>query len=225
MPDTTLSLRSYGYRLERQARLQARRLRRTFLSAIDSLVRLQEECDPCTAGHSRRVRVYALRLAEAVGLGPRQRAHLSLAAKLHDIGKAGVPEAILHKPDALTPDEGNIIRLHPVIGERILAPIVRSRAVLSAVRGHHERLDGSGYPDGLRGEQIPLLARLLAVPDCFDALTSSRAYRAALPVSQALGALCAGAGTHFQPEFVQAFLRVMASSPRGEPVAVAMVKD
>jgi len=150
---------------------------------------------------------------------------LSLASKLHDIGKAGVPEAILNKPASLSPDEDRIVRLHPVIGERILAPIVRHREVLSAIRGHHERLDGSGYPDGLRGDKIPLLARLIAIPDCFDALTSSRAYRAALPVSQALGVLCAGAGSHFQPEFVQAFLKVVPSLPSAESAVVAMDKD
>src|SRR5579884_1086385 len=145
--------RLYRRHLERQVRRQTRRVRRTFLSAIDSLARAMEERDPYTAGHARRVRSYALRLAEALGLEPRLRKLVSLAAKLHDIGKAGVPEAILHKPAALTADEERLIRQHPVIGERILTPIVRHPLVLSAIRGHHERLDGTGYPDGLCGHQ------------------------------------------------------------------------
>src|SRR5262245_11365574 len=152
--------------LERAVRAQTRRVRRTFLSAITSLARTLEERDPYTAGHSRRVRSYALRLAEALGLDVRQRRLLSLAAKLHDLGKVAVPDAILHKPAALTADEMRVVRLHPEVGERILTPVVRNKVVLAAIRGHHERLDGSGYPDGLRGASIPLLARVIAIPDC-----------------------------------------------------------
>jgi response regulator RpfG family c-di-GMP phosphodiesterase len=192
--------------LEQAVRRQTRRVRRTYLSAITSLARTMEERDPYTAGHSRRVRDYALHLADAIGLGRKQCRLLDLAAQLHDIGKVAVPDAILHKPAALTPEEFAIVRLHPETGERILAPVVRNRVVLAAIRGHHERLDGSGYPDGLRGEQIPLLARLIAIPDCFDALTTSRAYRAALPVARAVEILRDGAGTHFEPDFVRAFL-------------------
>jgi putative two-component system response regulator len=194
--------------LQRAVRRQTQRVRRTFLSAIASLVRTVEERDPCTAGHSRRVRAYALHLAAAVELDGRQRRQLDLAAMLHDIGKVGIPDDVLHKPDRLTPEEDRIIRSHPEVGERILAPIVRSRTVLAAIRGHHERLDGSGYPDGLAGEQIPLLSRLISIPDCFDALTTSRAYRPALPLHEALAILEAGAGSHFDPAFVAAFLRI-----------------
>jgi putative two-component system response regulator len=194
--------------LQQAVRRQTRRVRRTFLSAIASLVRTVEERDPYTAGHSRRVRAYALHLASALGLDGRQRRQLGLAAMLHDIGKVGIPDGILHKPDRLTPEEDRIIRSHPEVGERILAPIVHSRAVLAGIRGHHERLDGSGYPDGLAGEQIPLLARLISIPDCFDALTTSRAYRPALPLSEALAILEAGAGSHFDAAFVAAFLRI-----------------
>jgi response regulator RpfG family c-di-GMP phosphodiesterase len=200
--------RAHRDRLETAVRRQTRRVRRTFLSAIDSLVRTMEERDPCTAGHSVRVFRYSVRLAESLDLSPRQRRQLGLAARLHDIGKVGVPEAVLHKPTALTDEELVVVRAHPVIGERILAPIIRELDVLEAIRGHHERLDGSGYPDGLAGDAIPFLARVVAVPDCFDALTTSRAYRPALPVSRALGMLCAGSGTHFEPDVVRAFLKV-----------------
>jgi len=173
-----------------------------------------EERDPCTAGHSLRVRCYALRLADAVGLPKRQRKYLSLAAKLHDIGKVGVPEAVLNKPGALTEDEFRLIREHPVIGERILSPILRNPEVLAGIRGHHERLDGTGYPDGLAGERVPLLARLIAIPDCFDALTTSRAYRAALPAPKALEIIRASAGVHLDSEFVEAFVSIVVPKLR-----------
>ena len=194
--------------LQLAVRRQTRRVRRTFLSAIASLVRTVEERDPYTAGHARRVRAYALHLAVALGLDGRRRRQVGLAAMLHDIGKVGIPDAILHKPDRLTPEEDRIIRGHPEVGERILAPIVRSRAVLAAIRGHHERLDGGGYPDGLLGEQIPLLARVIAIPDCYDALTTSRAYRPALPMAEALAILETGSGSHFDPALVRTFLRI-----------------
>jgi HD-GYP domain-containing protein (c-di-GMP phosphodiesterase class II) len=100
----------------------------------------------------------------------------------------------------------DLVRQHPAIGERILSPVVRSRSVLSAIRGHHERLDGSGYPDRLRGDAIPLLARLIAIPDCFDALTTSRAYRGAMTVREALEIIRAAAGSHYDAELVRAFL-------------------
>lgn len=200
----------YRAHLERTVSQQTQRIRKTFLSAIDSLVRTLEARDPYTTGHSFRVRRYALRMADVLGLALPMRKQLSLAAKLHDIGKVGVPEAILNKPGRLTPEEQRVVAEHPVIGERILAPIIRSRTILAAIRGHHEHLDGSGYPDGLRGDAIPMLARLISVADCFDALTSSRAYRDALAPAQALDVLRAGAGTQFDPEFVRAFLTASA---------------
>jgi putative two-component system response regulator len=194
--------------LEHAVRRQTRRVRQTFLSAITSLVRTMEERDPYTAGHSRRVRRYSLALSRALGLDNRLQKLIGLAAQLHDIGKAAVPDSILHKQGRLTDEEMAAVRQHPTAGERILTPVIRNRDVLAAIRGHHERLDGSGYPDGLRGDQIPIIARLIAIPDCFDALTTSRAYRAALSVDRALDVLRHGVGTHFEPSFVEAFLTV-----------------
>jgi response regulator RpfG family c-di-GMP phosphodiesterase len=198
--------RRYRAHLERTVRRQTRRIRKTFLSAIEGLVRSMEERDAYTAGHSRRVSFYASRLAAALNLEPRVCKQLRLAAKMHDIGKIGVPEAILNKPAALTADEERVIRQHPVISERILQTIVSNPAVLAGIRGHHERYDGKGYPDGLAGEQIPLLARLITIPDCFDAMTTSRAYRAALPLARAREILAGGAGAQFDPAFVSVFL-------------------
>src|SRR5262245_33819967 len=204
--------------LERAVRRQTRRVRHTFLSAIESLVRALEERHPYTAGHSLRVHRYALHLADALGVEGRVRKQLSLAAKVHDVGKVGVPEAILNKRGRLTAEEMALVREHPVIGERILCPIIRSQTIRAGIRGHHERLDGTGYPDGLRGGRIPLLARLIAIPDCFDALTSQRAYRAALPTEQALEVLRAGSGTQFDPEFVRVFIEMVGQWPAGERI-------
>jgi response regulator RpfG family c-di-GMP phosphodiesterase len=213
-----LEQENQGYRrhLEEMVCRETRRVRRTYLSAVDSLIRTLEERDRYTAGHSDRVRGCAVRLARALCLDRRTRKRLVLAAKLHDIGKVGVPDAILNKPGPLDAGERRRVEEHPVIGERILRPIIRNREVLAAVRSHHERLDGSGYPDGLRGERIPLLGRLLAVADCYDALTSPRAYRGALSVPEALAILRAGAGTHFEPEFVRALAEVVSFLPVGE---------
>jgi HD-GYP domain-containing protein (c-di-GMP phosphodiesterase class II) len=157
------------------------------------------------------VRRYAQRLAAGLGLDLRSRRRLSLAAKLHDIGKVAIPETILNKRGPLTPEEFGLVQEHPVIGERILAPIIRSRMVLAAIRGHHEALDGTGYPDGLCGERIPLLARIITIADCFDAMTSSRAYRGALPVAEALDNLRAGAGKRFEAAFVRTFIECVVT--------------
>jgi putative nucleotidyltransferase with HDIG domain len=194
--------------LERAVRKQTRRVRKTFLSAITSLARTVEERDAYTAGHSRRVCTYALELAKEIGLDGKRRRLLRQAAQLHDIGKVAVPDAILNKPGRLTEEEMEAVRRHPATGERILQPVVRNREVLAAIRGHHERIDGGGYPDGLRGERIPLLARLITVPDCFDALTTSRAYRSAMPLEEALAILRRGANAHFDAGLVNAFLRI-----------------
>jgi putative two-component system response regulator len=205
--------RQHRSALEHAIHRQTRRVRRTFLSAIDSLVRVMEERDPTTAGHSARVRRYSLMLADELGLELRLRRRLSLAAKLHDIGKAGVPEAILNKPAKLTLAEETVVRQHPVIGERILSPVLHNREVLAAIRHHHERIDGRGYPDGLSGDRIPLLARLIAIADCYDALTSARAYRAALSRAEALDILRAGAGSHLDAELVRVFVTIAERFP------------
>jgi response regulator RpfG family c-di-GMP phosphodiesterase len=208
----------YRCQLEETVRRQTRQIRQTYLSAIDSLVRTLEARDPYTQGHSLRVRKYALHLAKAIELEARQHKQLSLAAKLHDIGKVGIPEGILNKPTALTKEEFLAVCEHPVIGERILSPIIRSPAILAAIRSHHERVDGKGYPDGLRGAQVPLLARIIAIVDAFDALTSTRAYRGARPTAEALDILRAGAGTQFDSDLVWAFARV---APRLEASLLA----
>jgi len=180
-------------------------------AAIDSLVRALEARDPYTKNHSMHVRDHALGLAEELGWSDRERQQLDQAAKLHDIGKLGLPEEILNKPGRLTVAEMAKVREHPIIGVHILSPIIRSQTVLAAIRGHHERFDGRGYPDGLAGEAITLEARIIAIADCFDALVSSRAYRLPLPRQAALELIHAGAGTQFDPYLVATFLRLLNS--------------
>jgi response regulator RpfG family c-di-GMP phosphodiesterase len=199
----------YQQLLERTVTRQTQKLKQTFFSAIDSLVRTLEARDTYTSGHSMRVRAYAMRLARKLHFRGRAKKQLSLAAKLHDIGKVGLPEAILNKPGALTPAEFAAVREHPVQGERILSPIIRDPDVLAAIRSHHERFDGTGYPDGLGGENIPLLGRVIAVADCFDALTSVRAYRGALAPAAALEILSTESGTHFDPRLIPPFIEMI----------------
>lgn len=202
-------------RLEAIVYQQTHKLRHTFFSAITSLVRTIEARDAYTSGHSNRVRTYAMRLAKHIGMEEKQQKRLNLAAKLHDIGKVGLAEGILNKPARLSDYEFDLVKEHPVVGERILKPIIRNREVLSAIRGHHERFDGAGYPDRLAGERIPFLARMITVADCYDALTSSRAYRGALSQDDALGMLHDGMGTQFDPHLIPPFIRMIreANSP------------
>jgi response regulator RpfG family c-di-GMP phosphodiesterase len=202
-------------RLEATVQKQTRKLRRTFFSAITSLVRTIEARDAYTSGHSLRVREYAMRLAKYIGMDERHRRRLDLAAKLHDIGKVGLAEGILNKPAKLSDSEFDLVKEPPVVGERILKPIIRNREILSAIRSHHERFDGNGYPDRLRGEEIPFLGRLITVADCYDALTSSRAYRAALSHDDAMGILNDGMGSQFDPHLIPPFLRMIKELPVG----------
>ncbi len=198
--------------LERLVKRKTTLLRQTFISAIDSLVRTLEARDSYTSGHSLRVGEYATDLARRIGIETKQIRQIKLASKLHDIGKIGLPEAILNKTGTLTEEEFRCVQEHPVIGERILSPIVRNRAVIAAIRSHHERFDGNGYPDGLSGENIPLLARIITIADCFDAMTSSRAYRDAMSVEEALEIIRNGSGTQFDPRFVPPFLDMIRES-------------
>jgi HD-GYP domain-containing protein (c-di-GMP phosphodiesterase class II) len=158
-----------------------------------------------------------MQLAEHIGLDDVNKNRLRLAAKLHDIGKVGLPDGILNKPAPLSEKELELVRQHPIIGERIVRPIIRNRAVRSAIRSHHERYDGAGYPDRLCGEEIPFLARIISIADCYDALTSARAYSKAMSPSEALEVLQDGMGTQFDPCLVPPFVRMMRRTiePRG----------
>jgi cyclic di-GMP phosphodiesterase len=158
-------------------------------SVVLSLAQSLDAKEPRISGHSDRLAEYAMELGECLHLTDEDLETLRIASLLHDIGKVGIPDAILSKPGPLTLEERNIIRQHPVIGENICAPLKSLRHVLPVIRHHHERMDGSGYPDGLRGNRIPLKARILQIVDVYDALVTDRPYREALLPEDALGVI------------------------------------
>lgn len=184
--------------------------------AIRSLVVATEQHDPYTAGHSYRVALYALELGQGMGLPPEKLRALAQGAIVHDIGKVEVPDAILNKPGRLTLEERAVIERHPVTGHSMGQLMGLMQDELDIVRHHHERFDGAGYPDGLKGEAIPLLGRLLAVVDVYDALTSHRSYRRAWSHEEAMGLIQEEAGRQFDPACVAVWSRIMAESPRIE---------
>jgi len=185
---------------------------------VVALARALEAKDPATAQHSARVGRLAEATARAMGLSPAFRRGLRLAGELHDVGKIGVPDHLLRRPGRLSPSEHREVLQHAVIGERILAPLLPDREmVLATVRSHHEHFDGTGFPDGLRGGDIPLAARIVAVADAFDAMTSARPYRASLPRAAAVRELRRGAGSQWDPACVEALLRALQPCPRVSP--------
>jgi hypothetical protein len=190
------------HRLEQLERLNAETIA-AFVRAIDAR-------DPYTARHSEKVSAYGLQLARTMGLEPEACERVRLAGLLHDVGKVGLERSVLHKAGPLSDDEWQQVREHPCLSAHIIGGVERFAAFLPGARHHHERFDGTGYPDRLAGTAIPLDARILAVADAFDAMTSDRSYRPALDVEQARHRLAQGSGTQFDPECVRAFL---ASDP------------
>src|SRR5215207_10800254 len=183
------------------------------------LVRPREAKDAYTRGHSMRVSQYAVATASRLGFSGQGLEGIRLGGELHDIGKIGTREAVLHKPTALTPEEFRQITEHPALGERMLSPLAHeSPDVLRIVRSHHERLDGRGFPDGLRGEKIPIEARIVAVADSFDAMTTERPYRESRPPEAALAELRRVAGTQLDPAAVEAFVEAFPN-PRTLPLS------
>jgi putative nucleotidyltransferase with HDIG domain len=180
--------------------------RKDFLELVELVVKTIDAKDNYTAGHSKRVRDYALSLAKAVDLDETSINALKTASLLHDIGKIGVSEHILKKPGKLTEEEFNAIKLHPETGVSILGNFGEFRSILDHVLHHHERMDGTGYPQGISGEQIPVIARIIAVADTFDALTSDRPYRKALSREDSLRILREVAGTQLDPFLVEKFI-------------------
>ena len=175
------------------------------IGTVKSLVRSLEARDAYTKGHSDRVAGVALVLAEAVGYTEEQLKKLHLTGILHDVGKIGIPDHVLNKPGRLTDEEFDMIKQHPAIGHEILLPVKSLSYVLDGVLHHHENFDGTGYPHGLAGMEIPLDARILAVADSFDAMTSDRPYRNGMPVEKARAILKDGSGTQWDPNIVHAF--------------------
>jgi diguanylate cyclase (GGDEF)-like protein len=188
-------------------------LERTFLSTVEALANALEAKDSYTSSHARWICDMSVEVGRALGLDAVHLKRVELGALFHDIGKIGIPASILMKPGPLTSEERSMIQRHPELGERILAPIDQLAAVRPIVRACHERFDGVGYPDGLRGEDIPLEARIIFACDAFHAMTTDRPYREALPVEEAFRRLLDAAGTQFDPRVVEVCLRVLRKPP------------
>ena len=205
-----------GYWSDKQRRL-LEGLAAAHEETVNALVSALDLREHHTGMHSQRVREYTLLLADQLGVSEQTRRDIAYGALLHDVGKIAVPDHILRKPGRLTDDEWTAVRKHPEAGYRILRRVPFLRNAADIVRAHHERLDGSGYPRGLEGGQIPLGARLFAVADVYDALTSDRPYHAAISYEQAAAVIMDGMGSHFAPTAVAAFFAV----PRATLEAVA----
>jgi putative nucleotidyltransferase with HDIG domain len=191
---------------------------------IFAFVRAIDARDPNTARHSEQVAAYSAALATALGLGVQSVERIRQAALLHDVGKLGLERSVLQKPGLLTPAEWDQVREHPALSAHIISRVRRFASFVPGAHHHHERFDGTGYPGGLMGDEIPLDARIIAVADAYEAMTSDRAYRPALAREEALARLMDGAGTQFDPVCVAAFLALdlvpAAAVAHGHPIPV-----
>ena len=200
LPPIYLMYRSYRLYLGKlEAEKQhAEKLSSLHLRTIEALALAIEAKDQTTGEHLQRVRIYAMELARDLGLTEDETEALRAASVLHDIGKLAVPEHIISKPGKLTPEEFEKMKIHPIVGAEILEQVDFPYPVVPIVRAHHEKWDGSGYPNGLEGEAIPIGARILAAVDCLDALASDRQYRKALPLHDAMAKVASEAGHQFR---------------------------
>jgi putative two-component system response regulator len=207
-------LNRYQKLLQERAKLREAnaQLLNAYEATIEGLSHALDLRDRETEGHSRRVTEVTVRLAQALSISEEEITHIRRGALLHDIGKIGIPDSILHKPDTLTEEEWVIMRKHPRFAHDMLSPIEYLRPALSIPYSHHEKWDGTGYPRSLKGEEIPLSARLFAIADVWDALTSNRPYRDAWTEEQALAYIREQSGKHFDPHVVDLFFRVIEGS-------------
>jgi len=206
-----LELERYREHLEEKVEEQARHIRRLYMGSVESLAISLEAKDPYTRGHSERVAFFAIQLAQHLGLPKEDVESVGLSGRLHDIGKIGVRASVLNKPGGLTPDEFEHVKQHPSLGAKILEPLVENGRITEAVRHHHENWDGTGYPDGLARDHIPLFGRILRVCDIYEALTSDRSYRAARSHTEARAVMEEEVGRTMCPDMVSAFLTLLAS--------------
>lgn len=204
--DLERQLDDYRSNLEEKVKNQTDIINLMYVRSIDAMIKALEAKDFYTRGHSQRVTLYSMAIAAELGMTGQELEDLHRASVLHDLGKIGVREAVLNKPGKLTEEEFAEIVRHPETAVRILEPIPFFRPLLPAILHHHERFDGKGYPSRLAGSNIPLASRIMAIADTFDAMTSTRAYRKALPVADAIAEIRRCSGTQFDPDIVPAFL-------------------
>ena len=200
--------REYQALLEKRVEEATQNLASAYTQTLEALGAALDSRDVGTESHSRRVHGYSLALAREHGMPDDQLADLAHGVLLHDIGKIGIPDAILLKPGSLTPEEWQIMRTHPEIGKRLIEKIPFLHNAIPVVWCHHEKWDGNGYPRGLKGEEIPLNARIFSVVDAFDAMTFDRPYSKAIAFEAATAEIKRCAGSHFDPQVVESFLRV-----------------
>jgi len=217
-----LENKAYQQSLQQKVAEQSEKIRNSYLGAMTALVYALEAKDMYTSGHSRKVAELSATLASELGMLQDKLEKMRLAGLLHDIGKIGVKESILNKRGKLTDEEYQLIKLHPQVGVKILIPIIEDKGILDIVRHHHERYDGKGYPDGLLGNEIPLEARILAVADTYDALTSARPYRAVMSAERACAEIKRCSGSQFSPEVVEVFLN---SCPKSTNMATPLIYE
>jgi response regulator RpfG family c-di-GMP phosphodiesterase len=203
--DLERQLDDYRVNLEGKVKEQTDVINSMYVRSIDAMIKALEAKDFYTRGHSQRVTLYSKAIAEELGMAGQELEDLHRASVLHDLGKIGVREAVLNKPGKLTEKEFAEIVRHPETAIRILDPIPFFHPLLPAILHHHERFDGKGYPSRLAGKNIPLASRIMTIADTFDAMTSTRAYRKALPVSDAIAEVRRCSGTQFDPDIVPAF--------------------
>lgn len=193
---------------------QQQQLAETYTAAVEGWAHALELRDDETHEHTRRVTELSVKLGQKLGLGPKELQQIYWGGLLHDIGKMAVPDSILLKPDKLTPEEFQTMQQHPVYARRWLEHVGFLGEARDIPYHHHEKWDGSGYPAGLKGENIPLYARIFALADVYDALTSDRPYRKAMTVPEALQIIRQGMGTHFDPEVAKVFLQMVAEGSK-----------
>jgi HD-GYP domain-containing protein (c-di-GMP phosphodiesterase class II) len=185
-------------------------LNTSYVSSVQALAKALEAKDSYTRGHSSRVADYAVQIGKTMGLSEKELDEMRQACLLHDVGKIGITESLLHKKGPLTESEREEFCLHPIIGEEILKPLLFFSEQTAIIRNHHEWYNGHGYPDQLSGSSIPLEARIVAVADAYDAMTSDRAYRPALPREEAIQEISRCANTQFDPFVASAFVRALS---------------
>ena len=209
--DKELQLERYAADLRdtfKEERLATQLLTRSYRATVRALSNAVEARDAYTGKHAERVAAYGIEIARVVGLPRPDAPELEFGFLLHDVGKVAVPDAILYKPGALTSEERALMARHPIVGAEIVGDIEFLSEASEIVRSHHERWDGMGYPDGLCGTAIPLAARVFAVADVLDALTTDRPYRPAFPLRQARAMIVEESGSHFDPDVIEAFATI-----------------
>jgi response regulator RpfG family c-di-GMP phosphodiesterase len=212
-PYTDLDLRNLDFIADTASvainnQIKGIKLQESYFATMKSLALALDAKDRYTAGHSENVQRYSVSIAQEMDLSQEEIAHIERAGALHDIGKIGIPDTIINKPGRLDPEEFEKIKEHPAIGEQMIRPIPFLNPARGIIRHHHERFDGGGYPDGIRGQEIELGARIMAVADTFDAMTSDRSYRRARSAEEAMAELQRCKNTQFDPTVVEAFGRV-----------------